>query len=290
MNGTDLLFREDELKYGTISTRDCLAKAWRLLGDRPLPIIIGWVLAGIATGLMVALFHEDLSTGLHLGAILGGAIIVITQISLLRRMRLDVGGRIGPRAPGRALGILAGIAVVPTLFRVTTWCAWLAMPVSGGILYMFTTFGVRDFMAAARLDMLVGAVLYGPLGFGLASSFLFAPACALLDDKLGPIDSLRASWRMASGSRWQILRISATCLALPATASVAAFALSILRHSAAVFSGLPAVLWSLSLASLVLVLGPWLTCALTVLLVPLKAVDDRYVRRLAERKASAGLS
>ena len=179
-------------------------------------------------------------------------------------------------------------AVIATLFRVVVWCLWVAVPLSGAVMYAFMTFGVGDMFLCGRLDLLVSAIVFGTVGFVMTCGLLFAPMCAVQDSR-GLFDAIRRSWRMANGRRWTILRIAVTCFWFPVSVSLSAYFLSVLRTAAAVFRGLPAVLWLVSLLTVVLFLGPWFSGALTAAFVPLKAEEDEYVRRREERKAKLRL-
>jgi hypothetical protein len=87
----------------------------------------------------------------------------------------------------------------------------------------------------------------------------------------------------------KMLRIAATCFWLPVGLFLSAYFLSVLRTAAAVFRGLPAVLWTLSILTVVLFLGPWFSGALTVLFVPLKEEEDAFERRREERRQTRHL-
>lgn len=179
-------------------------------------------------------------------------------------------------------------AVIPTLFRIATWSIWFALPLTGGLMYVFMTFGVADMFTSGRLDLLASAILFGTAGFMMTCGLLFAPICAVLE-RIGPFEAMRRSWRMAGGHRKTIFRIALTCFWLPVGLSLSAYFLSVLRTAAAVFRGLPAVLWVVSLVTVVLFFGPWCTGALMALFVPLKCEEDGYVRRLEERRATMNL-
>jgi hypothetical protein len=256
---------------------------------RPLPLILGW---GVAAGLVVLfiiLFPHNLSTGLHVGVIASAPVLVRVQLIVLKSL-----GK-GSERERQALNSLRDwgnsfivAAVIPTLFRAATWSLWMAVPLTGGLMYMFVAFGAGDMFLSGRLDLLVCAILFGTVGFMLACSLLFAPICAVQDSR-GPVDAMRRSWRMANGNRRTILRIAFTCFCLPISLSLSAYFLSVLETTAAVFRGLPAVLWIVSLVTVVLFFGPWFSGALMALFVPLKQEEDQRVRRLAERRATMGL-
>ena len=272
-----------------VSTRHCLSAGRGVFLRRPLPMLLGWAAAGAITVLFVILFSSDLSTGLHVGVIVSALVLLKAQRIVLKSVDND-GSEEHPRSNAwRAWGrAFLAAAVVPTLFRVATWCIWFAVPLSGALMYAFFSYGIGDMFLCGRLDLLVGAVLFGSVGFAISSGLLFAPLCAVQDSR-GALDALRRSWRMAGGHRMKILRIAVTCLWLPVSLALSAYFLSVLRTAEATFHGLPAVLWAVSLLLVVLFFGPWFSTALLMLYVPLKREEDGYIRRRVERKAAMNL-
>ena len=272
-----------------VSASDCVRAGREIFLRRPLPLILGWAVAAGLVVLLIILFPSDLSTGLHVGAILSAPVLLWVQLVVLKSLDADKPGKLRAggslRDWGSAFMVAAAIA---TLFRAATWCLWVAVPLTGAVMYAFMTFGVGDMFLCGRLDLLVSAIVFGTVGFMMVSGLLFAPICAVQDCR-GLFDAMRRSWRMASGRRRTILRIAVTCFWLPVILSLSAYFLSVLRTAAAMFRGLPAVLWLVSLLTVVLFLGPWFSGALAAAFVPLKAEEDEYVRRREERKAKLGL-
>jgi len=304
MKGSDLIKRE-WCVLGNVSASDCLRAGWLLLKETGAWVILAWVLGGVVGAPMLFLIPQDLSTGMMLAFLLGGLLVVPASCALVRMLAPDEGDTTRRSFPtairslfGRAesrsflattASVLIGLAAVATVFRFATFYTWFAVPFTGGIAYAFVTFGVDNLSAAGRLDMLVGAIVWGLVGFGVAIGFLFAPLRAI-QDRLGPLASVRAAWRMVGARRWLLLKMFACCLGIPAALCVVGFAFTYVRFGIAYFNGIQAVLWSLSAASLVVFFGPWLTCSLAILYVPQKALDETFLRRLAERKAGVGIS
>ena len=288
MSNLDLV-KPEWCRQGDIRTSDALGAGWKLFRRKWHLMIATWV-AATAVGLpLLWLIPQDLSTALSLAFVVGGPLVLFVAHRLVRG--IQDGQLVASRRSLwlTATAVLAGLAAIAFIFRFTTFYTWFAMPLSGAIAYAFVTFGARDFLAAGRLDMLVGATVYGLVGFGVTIGFLFAPLRAV-HDGTGPITALRHSWRMIGGSRWLLLKVFTVCLGVPASLCVSAFALSYARFSVAHFAGTQAVLWCVSIGSLALLFGPWLTCTLAVLYVPMKAQHERQMARLAQRKASMGLS
>ena len=273
-----------------VSAIDCLRAGREAYVRRPLPLILGWAIAAGLVVLFIVLFPSDLSTGLQLGVIVSAPILLGVQLIALKSLGTYELGRHQARGSLRDWGSsFVAAAVIPTLLRIATWCIWCALPFTGSMMYVFMTFGVADMFTSGRLDLLVSAILFGTAGFMLTCGLLFAPVCAVLD-RIRPFEALRRSWRMAGGGhRKTILRIALACFWLPVGLSLSAYFLSVLRTAEAVFRGLPAVLWIVSLVTVVLFLGPWFTGALMALFVPLKREEDGYVRRLEERRATMNL-
>jgi hypothetical protein len=169
-----------------------------------------------------------------------------------------------------------------------TFYTWFALPFSGTLMYVLYSYGIGSMFLCGRLDLLIYAILLGIFAFMMTCGFLFAPVCAVLDS-LGPMEAMRRSWRMVGGHRKKILRIAVTCFWLPISLALSAYFLSVLESTAATFRGLPAVLWIVSLVTIVAFFGPWFSGALTALFVPLKREEDGYIRRRLERKAAMNL-
>ena len=273
-----------------MSTRHCLRTGMRTFLRRPLPLLLAWfVTTGISVGLFVVI-PQDLSSALQMGTALGWIALVWAQLDLLRFLGADVA------APGPAKPLLArwgslgiAVAVLPTVFRVLTFALWYAVPLTGGIMYMLVTFGVADMYVSGRLDLLTSAILFGFGAFMLTCGFGFAPVCSSLD-RIGPLEALRRSWRIAGGHRIKILAIATATMSIPVAVAISAYHISILQTAQATFQGLPAVLWTISLAGLALFFGPWLTAAMTVLFIPLKGEENVYVKRRLARRESMNLS
>ena len=272
-----------------ISASDCLRAGRKAFLQRPLPLILGWAISASCVVLFVILFPSNLSLGLQLGAIASAPVLLWVQLVVLKSLGKDDSE--GYQTRGSLLdwgSSFIASAVIPTLFRTVTWWLWVALPFSGGLMYAFMSWGVGGMFLCGRLDLLVFAILCGVAGFVVSSGLLFAPLCAIKDTK-GPFDAMKRSWRMASGHRMKILRIAAICFWFPVGFFLSAYFLSVLRTTGAVFHGLPAVLWTISLITVVLFLGPWFSGALTALFVPLKAEEDAYMLRRVERKATMNL-
>jgi hypothetical protein len=272
-----------------VTANECLRAGREAYVRRPLPLILGCAVAAGLVVLFVVLFPSDLSWGLQLGVILSAPVLLQVQRSALKSLGEDESPAHRTRSSLRDWGSsFIAAAVIPTLFRIATWSIWFALPLTGALMYVFMTFGVADMFTSGRLDLLTSAVLFGSVSFMLTSGFLFAPICAVLDG-IGPLEAIRRSLRMAGGHRKTILRIAFTCFWLPISLSLSAYFLSVLRTAAAVFRGLPAVLWIVSLVTVVLFYGPWFSGALMALFVPLKREEDWYVRRRQERRATLDL-
>ncbi|TFH07157.1 MAG: hypothetical protein E4H08_09965 [Candidatus Atribacteria bacterium] len=266
---------------------ECLRTGWRVSRQHPLPLILGWALAAGAVVLSVFLLPANLSLGLQLGAIVGAPALLWTQLIVLRVLAPTEPKR--PRMAGKLkdwLSAFAASAAVPTLFRTATWWIWAAVPLTGGLMYGLYAWGFGNMFASGRMDLFISAVLFSNAGFMISCGLFFAPLCAMQDSK-GPFDAIRRSWRMASGHRLKILAIAAICFWLPVTLFLAAYFLSLLRHAAAVFEGLPAMLWTISAVVVVLFSGPWFSGAITALHVPLKEEEDTFeLRRENYRRTS----
>jgi hypothetical protein len=272
----------------SVSASDCVRAGREAFLRRPVPLILGWAVAAGLVVLLIILFPSSLSMGLHLGAILSAPVLLWVQLVVLKSLDADESANRHAGGSLRSWGSSFMVAaVIVTLFRVTTWCVWVAVPLTGAVMYTFMAFGVGDMFLCGRLDLLASAVVFGAVGFMMTCGLLFAPMCAAQDSR-GMFDAIRRSWRMASGHRRTILRIAVTCFWFPVSLSLSAYFLSVLRTAAAVFRGLPAVLWLVSLLTVVLFLGPWFSGALAAAFVPLKAEEDEYVRRREERRATLG--
>jgi len=256
----------------------------------PARLIASWTAAAAVTVMFVVLIPTDLSSGLQIGASLGALAILWGQLGFVRTLGEDVSEAHRPTKPHRdwASACLAAVAA-PLLFRVLTWSIWFAVPLTGGLMYAFFSYGIGDMFLCGRLDLLTSAILFGCVAFMMTCGFLFAPFCAVVD-RIGPLEALRRSWRMAGGHRLTILGISSACLLLPTVLSLVAYYISVLETYAATFRGLPAVLWSASLVSVVVFFGPWLTASMTTLLLPLKREENTFARRLVQRRTTMHLS
>lgn len=273
-----------------ISARDCVRAGRHAFLRRPLPLILGWAIAAACVVLFVILFPSNLSLGLQLGAIVSAPVLLRVQLVVLKSLCTDESEKGDQKGSVRDWGSsLLVAAAIPTLFRTATWWIWAALPLSGTLMYAFMAWGVGDMLTSGRMDLFVGAVLFGPVGFMLSCGLLFAPLCAIRNSR-GPFDAIARSWRMAGGHRLKILRIAVTCFWIPVGLFLPAYILSVLRTAAAVFLGLPAVLWTVSLLAVVLFFGPWFSAALTVAFVPLKAEEDEYMRRREQRRKTLGFS
>jgi hypothetical protein len=272
------------------SAKACLHAGRVALTRRPFPLIAGWAVAAGITALFVLAIPQDLSSALQLGGSLGGLALLWAQLDALKALGADASARRRPANVRRDwASAFVPMIVAPLVFRLLTWAMWYAVPLTGALMYALMTFGVADMFTCGRLDLLVSAIVFGAGGFMMTCGFLFAPACAVLDS-IGPFEALRRSWRMSGGHRLTILRILSRCFWLPVTLFLSAYVLSVLRTAAFTFRGLPAILWSVALASIVLFFGPWATASMTALMVPLKREEDVFVRRHFERRTSMHLS
>lgn len=274
-----------------ISARDCLRTGREVFLRHPLPLILGWAIAASCIVLGIILFPSNLSLGLQVGAIVSAPVLLWVQLVVLKSLgRDELGEPQMRRGSLRDWGSsLLVAAVIPILFRAATWWIWVALPLSGGLMYTFRAWGVGDMFTSGRMDLFVGAVLFGFVGFMISCGLFFAPLCAIRDSR-GPFNAIARGWRMAGGHKLKILRIAVTCFWVPVSLFLPAYCISVLREARAVFSGLPAVLWTISGLTAVLFLGPWFSGALTALFVPLKAEEDEYMRRREERRKTMHLS
>lgn len=272
-----------------VSTRDCLRAGKEAYLRRPFSLIAGWASAAGLVVLFIILFPSNLSLALQLAAIASAPALLWVQLVVLKSLGTEESDEPQSRGSLRdwVSASLTAVAI-PTLFRTATWWIWAAMPLSGGLMYTFMAWGVGDMFTSGRMDLFVGAVLFGSVGFMISCGLFFAPLCAIRDSR-GPFDAMARSWRMAGGHRLKILRIAVTCFWLPVGLFLSAYFLSVLRTAGAVFHGLPAVLWTISVLTVVLFLGPWFSGALAALFVPLKAEEDAYMRRRAERRKALRL-
>ncbi|MFC2095057.1 hypothetical protein ACFLSW_01270 [Candidatus Bipolaricaulota bacterium] len=269
-----------------ISVRECLRSGRGIYLRRPLPLILGWSIAAGIVVLFVFLLPTNLSGGLHLGAMVAAPALLWAQRSAWRSLESEAADEKPEWASWRNWSSASlTSALLVTLFRYSTFWIWMAVPLSGGLMYTLHAWGVADMYMAGRLDLLIGAIVFGPVGFFISCGLLFAPLCAAVDGK-GPFDAIRRSWRMAGSQRLKILGLAAACLWMPVALFLTAYVISVLRNARAVFAGVPAVLWSSSLIAIVL-LGPWFTSALTALFIPLKAEEDEYVLRREERRTTS---
>ena len=267
------------------SARECLRAGRQVFFKRPLPLILGWVIAAACVVLGIILFPSNLSLGLQVGAILSAPGLLWTQLVSLRGS-LDESEEALLRGSLRDWGSsFLAAAVIPTVFRYATFWTWMAVPLSGGLMYTLHAWCIESMFMAGRMDLFITAVVFGFAGFMVSCGLFFSPLCAMRDSR-GPFYAIARSWRMAGGQRLKILRIAVACFWIPVALFLPAYFLSVLRTSAAVFRGLPAVLWTISGLTVVLFLGPWFTGSLTALFIPLKAEEDEYMRRRAEKKAT----
>ena len=272
------------------SAGHCLRAGLAAFLRSPLPLILGWAVSAGITILFIVYIPRDLSSALQIGAAFGGFVLTWPQLRMLRSMNADIAAaEPSASSPRSWVSALIALAIAPTLYRVLTWAIWYAVPLSGALMYAFVTFGAGNMYVSGRLDLLTSAILFGFGTFALMCGLVFAPLCAVLD-RIGPFASLKRSWRMVSGHRATILRIATATLGAPVALSLAAYYVSVLQTAQATFRGLPAVLWSIALGSVVLFLGPWLTAAITLLFIPLKEEENFFTRRLRARRVSMDLS
>jgi hypothetical protein len=273
----------------SVDAGECLRVGREVYVRRPLPLILGWAIAAGLVVLFVVLIPQDLSSGLQIGATLGGLALLRVQLIVLRSLGVtDALPRPALRRLRDWASAFGPMVVTPLLFRMLTFYTWFALPFSGALMYVLYSYGIGSMFLCGRLDLLIFAIVLGTFAFVMTCGFLFAPVCAVLDS-IGPLEAMRRSWRMAGGHRKSILRIAVTCFWLPISLALSAYFLSVLESTAATFRGLPAVLWIVSLVTIVVVFGPWFSGALTALFVPLKREEDGYVRRRLERKAAMNL-
>lgn len=270
-----------------VPIRACLRAGCEDYRHHAIPLLVGWAIAVAAVGVFAFGLPANLSLGLQLGAIVGSPALLWAQFVTVRP---HLAGRESKASGWRLLGNLSSALVanviIPTVFRYATFWIWMAVPLSGGPMYAFYSWGIDDMLVAGRLDLLLSAVVVGPIGFYIACGLFFAPLCAVLDGN-GPIDAIRRSWRMAGSQRHKILGIAAACFGLPILCFLAAYLLSVLHTGGATFLGVPAILWSVSAVIVVVFSGPWFTGSMAALFVPLKAEEDAYQLRRAERRDSS---
>jgi len=274
----------------TISARDCLRAGRKAFAQHPFSLILSWAIAAAIVVLFIFLFPGNLSLGMQLGAMVCAPAILWAERVVLRSYEEAELGQAQTKGSLLDWGsAFLSSAVIPAVFRTATWWIWAAVPLSGGLAYTFVAWGVGDLFTYGRMDLFVTAILFGHAGFMISCGFFFAPLCALQNSR-GPLDAIARSWRMAGGHRLTILRMAATCFLLPVLLFLAAYFLSVLHEARAVFQGLPAVLWTISLAMIVLVSGPWFSGSLVALFIPLKEEEDAYMRRRAERKVMSNIN
>jgi hypothetical protein len=273
-----------------ISTRDCLRAGGKAFFQHPFSLITGWAIAAAIVVLFIFLYPNNLSLGMQLGAIACAPAILWAERVVLRSYEEAESGQ--ARTKGSLLdwgSAFLSSAAIPAIFRTATWWIWVAVPLTGGLMYTFVALDFGDVFASGRLDLFISAILFGHAGFMISCGLFFAPLCAVVNSK-GPFDAIARSWRMAGSHRLKILGMAAACFLLPVLLFLAAYFLSILRTAQAHFSGSSAVLWSISLAVTVLVSGPWFSGSLVALFIPLKEEEDAYMRRRAERKVMSNIN
>lgn len=272
-----------------ISTRACLRAGGKVFAQHPLSLIFCWAIAAAIVVLFIFLFPSNLSLGMEMGAIICAPAILWAQRVALHGLEGTQEKRPQAQKPLLHWGsAFLSSTIIPVVFRTATWWIWIAVPLTGGLMYGLTAWGVGDPFTSGRMDLLITAVIFGHAGFIISCGLFFAPLCAI-EDRRGPLDAIARSWRMAGGHRIKILSMAAACFLAPVTLFVAAYVLSVLRMAQAHFSGVSAVLWSISAAVTVLVSGPWFTGSLVALFIPLKEEEDEYMRRRAERKATSNI-
>ena len=271
-----------------VAFRGYLAKGIHLLRRNLFLLIGNWIACVCIMAGAVSLFPNSLSLGLQLGATVCSPLLLFAQMRLIFILVPEL--RASSQFRARSwLSALVPMVITPAVFRYATFWTWMAVPLSGGLMYTFYAWGIGDMFVAGRLDLFVSAIVVGPVGFCIASGLFFAPLCAMLDGK-GPVDAIRRGWRMAGSQRIKILGLTAVCFSLPMLLFLGAYLLSILQTGGATFRGVPAILWSVSAAIIALFSGPWFTGAMAALFVPLKQEEDAYQLRRAERKTSSGFS
>ena len=273
-----------------VSIRVCLHSGLRIYRQHGVAFTLGWTVTVVAMALLVFLVRGNLSLGLQLGAMAATPALLWMQRIAVKSIHPAYGAKHSGWRLLRDTGSAFLVSVaIPTVFRYATFWIWMALPMSGGLMYTFHAWGIADMFVAGRLDLFVSAVVVGPVGFCIASGLFFAPLCAIVDGN-GPVDALRRGWRMAGSQRLKIVGLTAACFCIPIIVFLSAYLLSVLQAGGAVFRGVPGILWSVSAAITILFSGPWFTGAFAALFVPLKVEEDEYMLRRAERKASSNIA
>lgn len=273
--------------HPVISISDCLRSGRKVFVQHPFSLILSWAIAVATTVLFAFLFQSNLSLGMQLGAIVCAPALLWGQRLALRTLTGRESQKSGSLRDWGS-SFLAS-ALIPTVFRYATFYIWMAVPLTGGLMYTLHAWGIESMFAAGRMDLFISATLFGVAGFMMSCGLFFAPLCAIENSK-GPFDAVARSWRMAGGHRLKILGIAVICFVFPVMLFLAAYFMSVLHEARAVFQGLPAILWSICVAVIVLVSGPWFSASLVALFIPLKEEEDEYMRRRAERKAMSNIN